>query len=117
VPSQNLVLSHTYTVLQTQVTGRLEGITDQRGQYIPTGLSMNPPHTFETEKILTAGFKSHLYAVTCIWYHKKNFTYYIHKLETPNKSAFLSMNIFTQATVLPPPTFHKCHVCYMPETS
>jgi hypothetical protein len=78
------------------MAGRLEGITDQRSTH-SYRVVHDPPDTFEIEKILTAGFKFHLHAIKCIWYHKKNFTYYIHKLETPNKSAFLSMNIFTQA--------------------
>jgi len=56
----------------------MEGKTDQRGQDIPTGVSMTTTHF--SEKILTAGFN----AITCILYHKKDCTYYIHKLETPN---------------------------------
>jgi hypothetical protein len=104
LPSQSLVLSHTYTVLQPDVTVRLEGIIDQIGQYIPTGLSMIS-HTLLKQKILTGGFKSHLHAITCIWYHKKNCTYYIHKLGTLNKSAFLSMNIFIQANSFATPYF------------
>jgi len=56
-----------------------------------------PPHTFQTEKILTALFKSNLSVITYIYYHKKDCTYYIHKIETPNKSTSLSMYIFTHA--------------------
>jgi hypothetical protein len=66
---------------------------------------MTLPPTFQTEKILTARFKYHLHAIKCTWYHKKNFTYYIHKLETPNESTFLSMNIFTQANSSVTPYF------------
>jgi hypothetical protein len=69
LPSQSLVLSHTYTVLQPDVTGRLERIIDQRGQYIPTGLSMTPPTLLKQRKYSLPDLNpiympSHVYGIT-----------------------------------------------------
>jgi hypothetical protein len=52
--SEVSVLSNKDTLLQPDITGRMEGKTDQRGQDIPTRMSMTTTHF--SEKILTAGF-------------------------------------------------------------
>jgi hypothetical protein len=56
---------------------------------------------------------THTHTHTHIWYHKKNFTYYIHKKETPQESTFLSMNIFTHADSFSTPYFSQvpCLLC------
>jgi len=70
------------------------------------------PHTFQTDKILP-----NLNAITFIWYHNKHCIDYIHKLQTPNKMYGAENEYIYQCKQFCYPYFHKCHVCYVPETS
>jgi hypothetical protein len=55
--SQKFVFSHADTLHQPDVTERAVGKIDLRGEDIPTRVSVTTTHNFQTEKILTAGFK------------------------------------------------------------
>jgi len=76
------VLSQADTLLQQDVTGRMEGKIDQEVKAFLQACPW-PSHNFQTEKILTAGFKkkkkltavfkSHLNATKFIRYHKKHY--------------------------------------------